>query len=144
AGALALMTKGPPYLMFFAGAALVWWRHARLRGFLWFAVPCVLPFAAYYAWLALASPVSADRVAGVATEETVARMLRFDWRSFVNIPVHLLRCVLVVMPFGLFALTEYRGRHDARLSPHETVLRVCSAASVSAVLVLALFPSRPV
>jgi 4-amino-4-deoxy-L-arabinose transferase-like glycosyltransferase len=142
-GALALLTKGPPYAMFLAGAALVWLRHRRLRGLPWFLVPLVLPSVAYYTALR-GGFVDPDTLADVAGRESVGRVFTYEWHHLVDLPMHFVRAFLVSLPFGLFAAAEHRGSHEARLEPAEVQQRVCIGAAVGAVLILALFPGRSV
>ncbi len=141
-GGLALLTKGPPYCLFLAGCLLVWWRHARLAGLLWFVIPLLLPPAAYYAILLGRGDVS--ELLAVAGQESIGRAFLYEWKHVVDIPMHLVRAVLVVMPLGLWTLAEFRGRHEARLEKPEIILRICTAAPIGAVGLLLLFPGRSV
>jgi hypothetical protein len=140
-GGLALLHKGPPYLMFAAGAVLVWWRHRGGRGLLAYGVPLLLVPALYYVPL-LTLRASLDHLGGVAGDETVGRLLAYEWHNVVGTPVYLLKAVAVQLPLVCWCFWEFRSTRDARMGPADLTLRMCSGAAVLAVLVLALFPVR--
>ena len=139
-GGLALLQKGPPYFLFAAGAWIVWWRHARLRGFAWHLVPMVLVALLYYAplWLWRVKP---GEMLAVANEESVGRLLFLDWEHIKPIPEYWLRALGVMLPFGAFAWYG-RGRvaHEA---PQAVVVRSCAWAALLAFAALTIFPGRP-
>lgn len=141
-GGLALLEKGPPYAVFAAGAWLVWWRHRRCRGLLRYLVPLLLVPALYYVplWLFVVPP---DEFWGVANTETVGRMATYQWRHVLDIPAFWCRALLVQLPLVCWCFWEYRSRRDARMGPEDLVLRMCSGAAVTAVLLLTLFPGKP-
>jgi 4-amino-4-deoxy-L-arabinose transferase-like glycosyltransferase len=141
-GGLALLQKGPPYLMFAAGAWLVWWRHRGCRGFLAYGAPLLLVPALYYVPL-LMLRASAGDLGGVAGDETIGRLFTYEWRHLIETPAYLLRAVAVQLPLVAWCFWEFRSTRDARMGPADLTLRMCSGAAVFAVLVLTLFPARP-
>lgn len=140
-GGLALLQKGPPFLLFATGACLVWWRHCRLRGVLWFVLPMVAAVAAYYGPLLLWRVQPAAMLA-VAGDESVGRLAYYEWKHVRTLPEFWLRAIAVQLPFALWCLWEWRGARDARMSPTDLLLRMCSGAAVVAVALLSLFPGR--
>lgn len=139
-GSLALLAKGPPYLMFLLGALWPWYRDARLRGMLWFLPALIAPFAAYYVVLTTAAVgLSAAELSAVAQEESVGRIGYFDERSLLDMPVHPLRAALLTLPFGLFV-----RRGSVAAGPQTTLRDACAWAYLSCVVVLLVFPARPV
>lgn len=145
-GGAAMLIKGPPYLIFFAGSALVWGRRLRLSGAGWFLPGLLLVPLAYYVPLLL-SHVSPDEFFRVASEESVGRVKLFSLESLLGIPKHLVTAVLALMPLGLWTFHEYRGDREMRkadvVGPSETFLRICAGAMISGVFILAIFPARP-
>lgn len=140
-GSLAMLAKGPPYLMFLAGVLVPWFRHARLRGLLLFLIALVVPFAGYYLVLTRApGGIPADELAAVAKEESVGRIVYFDAKSLRDIPLHLLRAVVLTLPLGLFWWTRRPPSGDRA----ELLRRACLWSYAVAVLVLVVFPARPV
>jgi hypothetical protein len=141
-GGLALLQKGPPYFVFAAGAYLVWWRRRGLRFALPHFVPLLLVPLCYYAtiWLVRVEPGEMLRV---ANEESIGRIAFFEWAHVARTPEFWLRAVLVQMPFVLWCFWEWRGARDARMDPGDLMLRMCSGASVFAVVILTCFPGRP-
>lgn len=139
---LALLQKGPPFLLFALGAYLVWWRHRRLRGALWHFVPMLATAAAYFVplWLWRIDP--ADMLA-IANEESLGRIATFEWRHVWETPAFWLRAVAVPMPFVMWCFWEWRGARDARMNPGDLTLRMCSGSAVLAVALLTFFPARP-
>lgn len=146
AGGLAILTKGPPYFLFLAGAGLVWLRHFRCRGLLWFLPALALLPIAYYAPLLLAR-IPPSELASVAGEESIGRIGTFTLAHVLDTPLYLLRAVALFLPLGLWTLHEYRGgqgeMRPAVLGRHEGFLRMCAGAAIGAVLLLVLFPGRP-
>lgn len=142
-GGLALLTKGPPYAMFLCGSLLVWWRHRSLRPLPWFLVPAIALTATYYAVLYTRPLVAGAELADVAARESVGRLFTFEWHHVADIPLYWGRAVLAMLPLGLWTVTEYRGRHEARLEPPELVLRMCVGGAIAAVVLLTFFPGRP-
>lgn len=143
---LALLQKGPPFLLFAVGAWLVWLRRRGLRGFLVYAVPmCALPGA----WIALvmSSPVAIDEAAATANTETLGRLVGYDLEHYLKelleIPLLFVRAVLVQAPLVFWCFWEHRSKRDARMGPEDLTLRMCSGAAVLAVALLALFPDKP-
>lgn len=141
-GGLAVMTKGPPFVLFAAGAWLVWWRHRRLQGALLHFAPLLLLPLAYYLPLWLLRVEPGDFLA-VAREESVGRMDHMRWDHVRETPLYFLRAFLVALPLGLWGLWEFRSSRNARMGPEDLTLRMGSAAAVLAVFLLALFPARP-
>lgn len=147
AGAAALLTKGVPLAMFFAGPLLVWfrhrgWRHAVPR-LAWFVPVMVAPLVAYYLLLQQSPRIQGEELADVAAEETVGRLLSYEWKHITSIPGYLLKLVAVVLPLGCWTLTEFRGRREARVEGRELMLRVLTASMVGAAAILLVFPGRP-
>lgn len=139
---LALLQKGPPFLLFAAGAYLVWWRHRRLRGALWHFAPMLVIASAYFVplWLSRVDP---GEMLAIAREESFGRIATFRWRHVWETPTFWLRAIAVPMPFVLWCFWEWRGARDARMNPSDLPLRMCSGSVVLAVAVLTFFPSRP-
>ncbi len=141
-GGLALLQKGPPYVLFALGSWLVWWRHRRLRGFAAYALPMLAVLLAYYVPLWLTRVAPGDMLA-VVNEESVGRVAFFEWQHVRAIPLFWLRAVAVQLPFVLWCFWEWRGARDARMDPGDLTLRMCSAGAVLAVVLLTFFPGRP-
>lgn len=141
-GSLALLTKGPPYLLFFAGSLLVWLRHARGRGLLWFIVPLAIAPTMYY--VVLQNQPAAAELAKVAQDETVNRLFTYELSHVLDIPVHFVRAGLIMLPFALFIFAEYRGVHEAQLANAELQQRFCTSAALGSVILLAVFPGHAV
>lgn len=142
-GALALLTKGPPYFLFLVGPLLVWWRRApMLRGLAIF-LPVLLVAPVVYFFMLRAHPASAELQA-VAGEETVGRLFTYEWKHIVDLPMHFLRAALVMMPFALWTFAEHRGTHEARVAQGDLQQRFCTASALASIFVFALFPGRPV
>ena len=141
-GGLAFLEKGPPYLLFASGAWLVWWRHRGGRGFLIYALPLFLPLLAYYAALVLLRG-NAEGLGATASEETVGRLFTWEWKHFVETPFFWLRAIAIQLPLVLWCFWEWRSTRDARMSPSDLMLRMCSGAAVFAVVLLTFFPGRP-
>ena len=141
-GGLALLSKGPPYFLFLAGAVLVWARRRAMWGWPWFVAPLLaLPLV----WLLplLAFAADPERLADQAGEESVGRLFLFEWKHVVDTPLHLVRSFLVTLPFGLWVFYDRRPPGEATLTPPQTMLRVAVGAGLGAVLLLVLFPARP-
>ncbi len=106
-GGLAVMTKGPPYLMFFLGPFVLWWKHNRLRGIVWYLPQVIALYVAYK--LVLDSVGPADDVSQVAVQETVGRLKFWEWQSLKGIPGHIVGSVLVIgLPFSPWILKWFR------------------------------------
>lgn len=144
-GGLALLTKGPPYLMFLAGTALVWGRRLRLAGVVWFVPALLLPPLAYYVPL-LAESVTWEELRSVAGRESFARLADVSWPHVAGTPAYFARALLLLMPFGLWTFHEFRGGWEMReavLPKDEALLRMCAGAMVGGVVLLAAFAGRP-
>ncbi|MBK8095912.1 MAG: glycosyltransferase family 39 protein [Planctomycetes bacterium] len=141
-GGLACLQKGVPYLLFAAGAWLVWGRHRRLQRWAWYFPPLVALPAAYYLLLITTRGSSAELLA-VIQDETVGRVSTFEWRHVLKTPEFWLRAVAVQLPFVLWCFWEWRGRRDARMDAGDLILRMCSGGAVLAVVILTFFPGRP-
>lgn len=141
-GGLAVLTKGPPYFVFAAGAWMVWWRHRRGRGFSLHVGPLLLVVLAYYVPLC-ALRVSVGELLAVAGEESAGRVAFFTWHHVQTIPGFWLQAIAVQLPFVAWCFWEWRGARDARMDANDLVLRMCSGAAVVAVAVLTVFPGRP-
>jgi len=147
-GGMALLTKGPPYMLFFAGAALVWLRRLRLAGIGWFLPPLVLIPAAYYVPLIM-RVIPAESLLDVARAESIGRAGHYTLGHVLQTPLYLVRALAMLMPLGLWSFYEYRGTYgpkemrEAVTAQDETFLRICAGAMVGAVILLMAFPSRP-
>lgn len=141
-GGLACLQKGVPYLLFAAGAWLVWARHRSLRGWIWYFAPVLALPAAYYLLLITTRGSPAELLA-VVQDETVGRVSTFEWRHVLKTPEFWLRAVAVQLPLVLWCFWEWRGRRDARMDAGDLILRMCSGAAVLAVVILTFFPGRP-
>ena len=139
-GSLALLTKGPPYFLFLAGALLVWWRHRRLRGIQWFLPALLLPCVPWV-WMLGDALGGLGEAWEVAKKET-NRSSGFGWKHVWRAVPYLLGAIGQALPFGLWTFAEYRGRHEARLVRREVVLRVCAGAGVAGALLLLLSTGR--
>lgn len=140
-GGAALLHKGPPYLLFAAGAWLAWLRHRRLRGFAFYALPLVVLPAAWVFALT-SSPAVAQAASSAAGVETVGRFLGHTWQDLFEVPLFVARAVLVQAPLVFWCFWEHRSQRDARMSAEDLTLRMCSGAAVLAVFLLAFFPER--
>ncbi len=140
-GGLALLQKGPPYFLFAIGAWLVWWRHRRLRGFVPYALAMIGVALCYYVplWTLAVAPA---QMLTVANDESVGRLLGYEWHHVADIPAFWVRAVLVQMPLVLWCFWEWRGARDARMDPGDLMLRMASGAAVVAVAILTVFPGR--
>ncbi len=141
-GAGALMSKGAPYLLFATGAWVVWLRHRRMRGALVYFVPLILLPTIWVWMLMYATPASAD-AADVASRETVGRLASYGWKHLLELPGYFVRAAAIQAPFVFWCFWEHRGKRDARMGADDLMLRMCSAAAIVAVLLLAVFPSKP-
>jgi 4-amino-4-deoxy-L-arabinose transferase len=140
-GSLAMLSKGPPYLMFLVGALLLWPRATWGRGLLPFLLALGLPFATYYLVLVQApGALEPDELSRLAAEESVGRIAGYDLASLVDAPLHLLRAAALTLPFGLFALWRTPGLS----AEQERLRRVCLFGFAACVVALLLFPKRPV
>lgn len=143
-GGLALLSKGPPYFLFLAGALVVWARRLKLFGLFWFLAPLLLVPACYYVPLVTLC-VSPQEVFQTAERESVGRLFLFEWKHVVDTPAYLMRAVAVLMPLGLWTFHEFRGRRvrPVCLPPEEACLRVCAAGAIGGLVLLTFFPARP-
>ena len=141
AGGLALLVKGPPYLLFFAGLLLVWWRHRRLAGLWRVLVPLVAVPLCYY--VPLLAKVDAAIVFDVAATESVGRVAHWEFEHLLDVPLYLARAALIALPFGFFAPYEHWGARSAWLQRGDLCMRLCLAGAVSGVCLLVFFPGRP-
>jgi len=140
-GALAVLQKGPPYLLFASGAWLVWWRHRGLRHGWSYFLPLLLPPLLYYGVLWLRVPFTEFAV--VAREESVGRAAQMAWTNVRDTPAYWLKGLAMLLPLGLFCTWEFRGSRDARMGPPDLMLRMCTGAVVSSLFLLTFFPLRP-
>jgi 4-amino-4-deoxy-L-arabinose transferase-like glycosyltransferase len=139
-GALALLAKGPPYLMFAAGILPFWWRSGmRWAPSLALVVLALGPIAVYYA-LVLGDPAAlgGEELSELAATESVGRLSAWSARSLVDAPLHLLRSAVLILPFGFFVLA---GR-DPDAGRARFVRALLWSYGVG-VLVLLVFPVRP-
>lgn len=141
-GGLALLQKGPPYLLFAAGAWLVWWRR---RGFQFpaaYFVPLVVVPLAYFVplWTLRIAP---GELLAVANEESVGRIALFEWSHITSLPDYWLRAILVQAPFLFWWCWRWRDPRDAQMDAGDLTLRMCFGAVVVAVVLLMFFPGRP-
>ena len=112
-GGLAVMTKGPPYLMFFAGPFVMWWRHSRLRGFVWY-VPWVFVFYAVYKVVLDQQKPEGD-VAGIAIQESLGRLAFWEARAMKGIPAHVLNSLVIIgLPFSPWLVPWARRTRRAK------------------------------
>lgn len=141
-GALAMLTKGPPYFLFFAGALLVWVRHCRAFALHWFLLVLLTPILI---WVF----VLAERVGGISSllelwkSETVGRAAGYGWKHVLLGVPFVLGAFAQVLPLGLWTFWEHRGAREARVNGSEVILRICSASAISGVLLLLLSTGRP-
>ena len=142
-GALAMLTKGPPFLMFLIGPVAVWWRHSRLKGAGWYLVPMLLPPVAYYLVLTFASSVTPEEFAAVAAAESLGRVAHFGWDALVEMPLHPLKAWAIVLPFAIWLVPALR-RGATPEAPTSVFTRTLAWSYVIAALVLLVFPRRPV
>ena len=106
-GGIAMMTKGPPYLMFFVGPIVLWWRHSRLRGIAWFLVPVVLPIAVYTAMLKATLPTG--DVVNVAVQESIGRLSFWTADALEGLPQHFAWSIGVLsLPFAPWLVTWFK------------------------------------
>lgn len=140
-GGLAILTKGPPYLMFVAGACVPWWQARGRRHLLQFFVPLLLVPLAYYVplWIWYVQPSEFGAVAG---EESVGRLLGMSWKNVAQTPGYWLKAAAILLPLLAFYRFDRRLRAE-RTEPAELMLRVCRFGVLGAVVVLTFFPSRP-
>ncbi|HEX6809979.1 MAG TPA: glycosyltransferase family 39 protein [Planctomycetota bacterium] len=141
-GGLAVLDKGPPYLLFAAGAWLVWWRRRGMQFSVAYFVPLALVPLAYFVPL-WALRIAPGEMLAVANEESVGRIVMFEWSHVTSIPGFWLRAALVPAPFVFWCFWEWRGARDARMDAGDLMLRMCSGATVVAVALLTFFPGRP-
>ena len=107
-GGVAMMTKGPPYLMFLLGPLVIWWRFNRLRGIAWYLTPVVLPIAIYTLVINVTVPV--DDVVNVAVEESIGRMAFWTADALKGIPQHLAWGIGVLgLPFAPWLAVWFRA-----------------------------------
>ncbi|MEZ5964459.1 MAG: glycosyltransferase family 39 protein [Planctomycetota bacterium] len=140
-GGMAILVKGPPFAMFLVGTAAVWLRRRRGRGLPVALLAMAVPPTAYY--LALTQRLQVGTLVDVATNESVARMALFTWGHVLDTPMHFVRAFAATLPFGLLLFFEYRGARRAEPDDAEAFVRMLAAAFFSSVLVLAVFPARP-
>jgi 4-amino-4-deoxy-L-arabinose transferase-like glycosyltransferase len=140
-GGLALLQKGPPYLLFAAGAWLVWWRRRGLRFPAAYFVPLLAVPLAYFVplWTLRVAP---SELLAVANEESVGRMAFWEWSHVRSLPEFWLRAVLVQAPFVFWWFWERRRARDAHVDAGDFALRMCNGAVVVAVVGLMFFPGR--
>ena len=149
-GGLALLSKGPPYLLFIVGPLLVYWRHVIRGGvhdsgrqLLWrFALPCVLPVVAYYTCL-MVWYVDAASVLRVMTDESVGRLHTWKWASLVKWPLSVLAVFSVLLPTGFWLFWEHRSARSARPSAADRATRVLLASSLGGIALFLFFPAQP-
>jgi 4-amino-4-deoxy-L-arabinose transferase-like glycosyltransferase len=143
-GGAAVLAKGPPFLLFAAGAYLVWWRRRGVRHAAAHFLPLLALPATYYLVL-WATKVAPAETLAVAREETLARLLSgvAKWEGVVALPEFLLRAVAVQLPMILWCFWEWRGARDARMDAGDVTLRICSGAAVLAVVLLCSVEGRP-
>ncbi len=143
-GGLALLSKGPPFLMLLSGLAAVWLRRRGGRGLALALVP-MLGLPALYSLVLYrehAAMLSEGAFVDVANE-SVGRIGAFAWQHVADLPLHFLRAAAVSLPFGLFLFYEYRGERHAEPDAKEVFVRMLAAAAFALVLILAVFPARP-
>ncbi|GAB4153459.1 MAG: hypothetical protein Fur0037_22290 [Planctomycetota bacterium] len=134
AGGLAMLAKGPPFLMFAVGAWVAWWRRSGPRFLLPYFAPLLLLPLAYYVPLFLLH-VRPSEFGAVAGEESIGRVLAMDFGDILETPLFWGKAALLLLPWLLFAPS--------------TVLRSagpgapCLFAIVGALVVLTFFPHRP-
>ncbi|MEE2886969.1 MAG: glycosyltransferase family 39 protein, partial [Planctomycetota bacterium] len=112
-GGLAVMTKGPPYLMFFVGPIYLWFRHSRMRGILWY-LPFVFGFYLVYK-LVLDQAGPSVAAGAVAVDETVGRLAFWNTEALAGIPTHFLNCLVVIgLPLSFWLVPWFRGARKSR------------------------------
>lgn len=142
AGAIALLTKGPPLLMFLAVPFAVAVRMAPRQVLVAFVPAVIVPVAAWLAALlaVLHDGASSTHAAAVAATETVGRIALFDRDSLLDLPVHALRSLAATLPFTPWLIAALRDRDP---SPWSRIERACAWGLLGAVIVLAFVPLRP-
>ncbi|MBK8976629.1 MAG: glycosyltransferase family 39 protein [Planctomycetes bacterium] len=140
AGSLAMLAKGPPYLLFVAGILLLSWRRLGVLRLSLFALALAAPFG-LVTW-AMAEAVGAERFAQVAATESVGRVADFGWRALLDTPVHPLRALLVALPYTLW-LRRAWPRGDGPDDRAAGFRRACTAGALGCVVILLFFPERP-
>jgi 4-amino-4-deoxy-L-arabinose transferase-like glycosyltransferase len=140
-GGLALLHKGPPYFLFAAGALVVWWRERRCRGLVFWLLPMLAVWLAYYVplWLLRIPPAA---MLAVASEESVGRVAFYEWKHLWSIPGYWLRVLAVLLPFGAFWWQERRVVAPSRTPAAAIEGRVCLWSALLAAAVLTVFPGR--
>jgi len=139
---VAFLQKGPPYFLFAAGAYVVWWRHARLRGFGWHFGPFAVVVMAYFAplWLLRVDPKA---MLAVANNESVGRF-SFEWgRQLAGTPEYWARALGLALPFALFARSRRAPCADGRDVARAAITTACVWAAVGAALALTFSSGRP-
>lgn len=145
-GALAVLTKGPPFAMFIAGPLVVAMRRQARLIAAWFLPFLIVPLAGFGVIFlrALDASGAAGAAASTAASESVGRILAFDSASLADIPLHLLRSLAYAMPFAWFWLPRLRVPvADAGSSAARLVEVACWSAYLGAVVALVFFPARP-
>jgi 4-amino-4-deoxy-L-arabinose transferase-like glycosyltransferase len=145
-GALAVLTKGPPFAMFMVGPLVVVMRRRARLVATWF-LPClIVPLAGFGVVFlrALDASGAASAAASTAASESVGRILAFDSASLADVPLHLLRSLAYALPFVGFLLPRLRTAAIDVGSGHARLLEIaCWSAYLGAVLALVFFPARP-
>ncbi|MCA8958220.1 MAG: glycosyltransferase family 39 protein, partial [Planctomycetes bacterium] len=136
-GALAILTKGPPYLMFCAGPLVCWWRHSRLRGWAFFLPWLPLLWGGYR--LLLGPAAGAADVGDTAVDESLGRLEFWHPQALAGIPSHLLRSVLLMgLPFSPWLWKWWREtRRATDLASRQQSFLVFAAAGAALILLLA-------
>lgn len=142
AGALALLTKGPPLVMFLAVPFVVALRMSPRLVAAAFLPALLAPCAAYVLVLlgVLSDGGSTTQAAAVAASESVGRIALFDQDSLLDLPMHVLRSLGASLPFTPWLLGVLRDRDP---SPLARIERACAWGFLGAVLVLVVVPLRP-
>lgn len=119
-GGLAVMTKGPPYLMFCLGPFVLWFRQVGGRRFLHGFVPYLLlvlaPYGIYYLVLQQQLPpeIAEADTGNTAVSETAGRLAFWEPKALKGIPGHLLNCMLAIgLPFSFWWVSWFRQRPSA-------------------------------
>lgn len=139
---LAFLQKGPPFFLFAAGAYVVWWRHARLRGIGWHFGPFAAVVLGYFAplWLLRVDP---GAMLAVANDESVGRF-SFEWgRQLAGTPEYWGRALGLALPFALFARCRRAPQGDGRDGARAAITSACAWAAIGAIVALTFSAGRP-
>jgi 4-amino-4-deoxy-L-arabinose transferase-like glycosyltransferase len=137
---LALLTKGPPLLMFLVPLFLVrprGWRSGRLAVLLLVAAAVMLPWL-----LAVWDRVGFAAFWSRAQAESVGRTATYSWRDAASVPLHLVASPLRLLPWLVLLPLVLRRGALRELGQRRFAVLLPIAAFAGAVLALCFFPAR--